>query len=426
MSELPMTRADCEALDTADPLRSFRDRFDLPDGVIYLDGNSLGALPKATAPRLAEMVGGEWGGELIRGWLSRGWMAAPRAVGAKIARLVGAEADEVLVADTTAINLFKLLAAAIELNPGRTTVLSDTGNFPTDLYMVQGLGTLLGDRCRLRVVEPEAVEAAIDDDTAIVMLTEIDYRTGRRHDMARGTRAAHAKGALTIWDLAHSAGAIPVDLNRPLDLDGGRLDGPGADFAVGCGYKYLNGGPGAPAFLYVARRWQDKVRPALSGWLGHAEPFAFDLDYRPAPGIDRMICSTPSVLAVAALDCGVELMAEADAAARHAKSRALGDLFVGLVERDCAAHGFTLASPRNSTQRGSQVSFAHPQGYSIMQALIARGVIGDFRAPDLIRFGFAPLYNGHADVWDAVATLRAVMETAAWDRPEWRTRAAVT
>ena len=426
MSDLPTSRADCEARDTADTLESFRGRFDLPPGVVYLDGNSLGALPKATVPRLAEVAGEEWGGDLIRGWLSRGWMAAPRKVGAKIARLIGAEDDEVLVVDTTAINLFKVLAAALDLNPGRTTVLSDSGNFPTDLYMVQGLGGLIGDRCRLRVVAPEAVEAAIDDDTAVVMLTEVDYRTGRRHDMARITAAARAKGALTIWDLAHSAGAIPVDVNRPFDLDGGRLDGPGADFAVGCGYKYLNGGPGAPAFVYVARRWQDRVRPVLSGWLGHAEPFAFDLDYRPAPGIDRMVCSTPSVLAVAALDCGVSLMLEADADARHAKSRALSDLFVGLVERDCAGHGFELASPRDAGRRGSQVSFSHLQGYSIMQALIARGVIGDFRAPDLIRFGFAPLYNSHADVWDAAAALREVMETAAWDRPEWRTRAAVT
>ena len=422
----PISRTDLEARDAADPLAVFRDRFALPDKVIYLDGNSLGALPKTTEARLRQVVTEEWGGELIRGWLSRGWMEAPHTVGAKIARLIGAGPDEVLVADTTAINLFKLLAAALDLVPGRATVLSDRQNFPTDLYMAQGLSGLIGERCRLRLVDQEDIAGAIDDDTAVVMLTEVDYRTGRRHDMAQITDLAHDKGALVIWDLAHSAGAIPVDLNRPLGLDGGRAAGSGADFAIGCGYKYLNGGPGAPAFLYVAKRWQDTVRPVLSGWLGHAEPFAFELDYRPAPDIRRMICSTPSVLAVAALECGVDLMLEASAQDRHAKSAALGEVFIDLVEQQCGDYGFDLAAPRDPARRGSQVSFAHPESYAIMQALIARGVIGDFRAPDLIRFGFAPLYNGYADIWDAVAALREIMETAAWDRPELKTRAAVT
>ncbi len=422
----PLSRADLQARDAGDPLSEFRDRFLLPEGVIYLDGNSLGALPKATPERMQGILTDEWGGQLIRGWLSCGWIDAPRAVGAKIARLIGADPDEVLVADTTAINLFKLLAAALELVPGRTTVLSDRQNFPTDLYMVQGLSGLIGERCRLRLVEQDEVADAIDDETAVVMLTEVDYRTGRRHDMARITDLAHDRGALVIWDLAHSAGAIPVDLNRPLALDGSRSGGAGADFALGCGYKYLNGGPGAPAFLYVARRWQGKAMPVLSGWLGHAEPFAFDADYRPAPDIRRMICSTPPILAIAALECGVDLLLEADANTRHAKSAALGDLFIALLEQECAAHGFTLAAPRDAARRGSQVSFAHPQGYAIMQALIARGVIGDFRAPDLIRFGFAPLYNGYADIWDAVAILRDIMDTAAWDRPELKARAAVT
>ncbi len=427
MDEKPsLTRADLEARDAADPLRAFRDRFALPEGIIYLDGNSLGALPKATPERMQQVLTEEWGGELIRGWLSRGWIDAPHAAGAKIARLIGAEADEVLVADTTAINLFKLLAAALELVPGRTTVLSDRQNFPTDLYMVQGLSGLIGERCRLRLVDQDEIVQAIDDDTGVVMLTEVDYRTGRRHDMARITDLAHSHAAVVIWDLAHSAGAIPVNLNRPLSLDGGRSGGRGADFALGCGYKYLNGGPGAPAFLYVARRWQDRARPVLSGWLGHAEPFAFDLDYRPAPDIRRMICSTPPVLAIAALECGVDLLLEAEADARHGKSAALGDLFITLMEQECAGHGFSLAAPRQPELRGSQVSFAHPQGYAIMQALIARGVIGDFRAPDLIRFGFAPLYNSYTDIWDAVAMLREIMETAAWDRPELKTRAAVT
>ena len=423
---VPISRADLEDRDAADPLGGFRDRFALPDGVIYLDGNSLGALPKATAARLEQVVREEWGGELIRGWLSRDWLTAPHTIGAKIARLIGAEADEVVVADTTAINLFKLLAAALELVPGRSTVLSDRQNFPTDLYMVQGLAGLIGDRCRLRLVDQDEIAGAIDSDIAIVMLTEIDYRTGRRHDMARITDLAHQKGALVIWDLAHSAGAIPVDLNRPLGLDGGRARGPGADFALGCGYKYLNGGPGAPAFLYVARRWQDRARPILSGWFGHAEPFAFDLDYRPAPDIRRMICSTPPVLALAALECGVDVLLEAESETRHAKSAALGDVFIALVAQECANFGFELAAPPEAAHRGSQISFAHAQSYAIMQALIARGVIGDFRAPDLIRFGFAPLYNSYADIWDAVATLREIMETGAWDLPELRTRAAVT
>ncbi len=422
----PLTRAALEARDSADPLRAFRDRFELPEGVIYLDGNSLGALPKATPERMQQVLTEEWGGELIRGWLSRDWIGAPHKVGAKIARLIGAEADEVLVADTTAINLFKLLAAAVEMTPGRPTVLSDRQNFPTDLYMVQGLSALIGHRCRLSLVDHDEIADAIDSRTGVVMLTEVDYRTGRRHDMARITELAHEKGALVIWDLAHSAGAIPVDLNRPLALDGSRSNGQGADFALGCGYKYLNGGPGAPAFLYVARRWQDIAMPVLSGWLGHAEPFAFDLDYRPAPDLRRMICSTPPVLAIAALDCGVDMLLEADADARHGKSAALGDLFIALVEQECGDHGFTLAAPRDAALRGSQVSFAHPEGYAIMRALIDRGVIGDFRAPDLIRFGFAPLYNTYAEIWEAVAILREIMETAAWDRPDYRARAAVT
>ncbi len=425
-TDAPLARADLEARDKADPLGPFRERFALPHGVFYLDGNSLGALPINTAARVEQVVREEWGGEMIRGWLSRGWMQAPHKVGAKIARLIGAEEDEVLVADTTAINLFKLLAAALELVPGRSTVLSDRQNFPTDLYMVQGLTGLVGERCALKLVDHDEIAGAIDDNTAIVMLTEVDYRTGRRHDMARITDLAHDKGALVIWDLAHSAGAIPVDLNKPLGLDGDRAHGQGADFALGCGYKYLNGGPGAPAFLYVARRWQDKAQPALSGWLGHAEPFAFDLDYRPAPDIRRMICSTPPVLALAALECGVDVLLEADADARHAKSRGLGDLFIALVAQECSAFGFELAAPPEAMLRGSQVSFAHPESYAIMQALIARRVIGDFRAPDLIRFGFAPLYNSYADVWDAVAILREIMETAAWDVPELKARAAVT
>jgi kynureninase len=405
----------CARLDREDPLAAHRDAFALPPDIVYLDGNSLGPLPRATAGRLADCVAREWGTDLITSWNKAGWIDLPRRVGDKIARLIGAAPGEVLVADSTSVNLFKLLSGALALRPGRRTILSDHGNFPSDLYIAEGLARLCDTGHRLRLVAPETVAEAIDDDTAVVMLTEIDYRTGRRHDMAALTAAAQARGALMLWDLAHSAGAMPVDLG-----------GCGVDLAVGCGYKFLNGGPGAPAFLYVAQRHQAGFVQPLAGWLGHAAPFAFETGYRPAPGIARHLCGTPPILSLVALDCGVDTVLAADPAALRAKAMRLGDLFVDLVETRCAGLGLTLAGPRDAAQRGSQVSFRHAEAYPVMQALIARGVIGDFRAPDLLRFGLAPLYLRHVDVWTAVAALRDVLATASWDTPRFRARAAVT
>jgi len=407
--------AACEALDREDPLARHRDAFALPAGVVYLDGNSLGPLPRATAARIQDVIAREWGEDLITSWNRAGWIELPRRIGAKIARLIGADPEEVIVCDSTSVNLFKVLAVALALRPGRRTIVSDTGNFPSDLYIAQGLAALRAAGHTLRLVAPEAVIDAIDADTAAVMLTEIDYRSGRRHDMAAITAAAHAKGALAVWDLAHSAGALPVALARC-----------GADFAVGCGYKFLNGGPGAPAFLFVAARHLAGSAQPLSGWLGHAAPFAFETGYRAAAGIDRYVSGTPPVLSMAALDCGVDTLLAADMPALRAKSMRLGDLFIDLVESRCAGHGVTLACPRDSAWRGSQVSFRHPEGYAIVQALIARGVIGDFRAPDVMRFGIAPLYLRHVDIWHAVEALREVLATRGWDAARFRTRAAVT
>lgn len=410
------SREDCLALDRADPLARHRDGFELPPGVIYLDGNSLGALPKAVPGRLVEVIAGEWGRDLITSWNRHGWIDLPLRVGDKIATLIGVEAGEVAVADSTTANLFKVLAAALRLRPERRTILTERANFPTDVYVAEGLAKLLGGRHRLRAVAAEEITGAIDGDTAVVMLTQVNYRTGALHDMAAVTRAAHAAGALTVWDLAHSAGALPVELNAA-----------GADFAVGCGYKYLNGGPGAPAFLFVARRHQGSFEPALSGWLGHAEPFAFEGSYRPAEGIARVLVGTPPILSLAALDLGVDNVLAADMAEIRRKSMALGDLFIRLVEGKGGERlGLRLASPRDAATRGSQVSFHHPAGYPCMQALIQRGVIGDFRAPDILRFGFAPLYVRYVDVWDAAAALIEILETRGWDRPEFHRRAAVT
>ena len=409
------TREALAALDAADPLSAHRDQFVLPAGVIYLDGNSLGPLPRATPKRLAEVVEQEWGEGLIRSWNAAGWIDWPARVGAKIAGLVGAEPDEVMVTDSTSVNLFKLLAAALRLNPGRAAILSEPENFPTDLYVAQGLVELLGGRARLRLEPPERLPAAIDDETAVVMLTHVSYRSGAVHDLAGLTAAAHAGGALVLWDLSHSVGAMPSDLG-----------GAGADLAVGCGYKYLNGGPGAPAFLYVAERHHAGFHQPLTGWLGHAEPFAFEPGYRPAPGLARALAGTPPILSLAALDAGVDSVRAADLGRLREKSVALTELFIELVEARAAGHGLDLLSPRDPARRGSQVSFRHPQAYPVMQALIARGVIGDFRAPDILRFGLAPLYLRRVDVWDAVSALSEVLDTRVWDRPEFHARAAVT
>ena len=387
--------------------------FHLPKGVIYLDGNSLGPLPLAATKRVSNMIQDEWGDMLITGWNKAGWMQKSVELGDRIGHLIGAEPGHVVMGDTLSIKVYQAVASALELNPTRRVVLSDNGNFPTDLYMADGLLKSLGDDYELRVVNPEDVADNLTDDIAVLMLTEVDYRTGRKHDMNALTQQAHAKGIITIWDLAHSAGALPVDLT-----------GCNADFAVGCTYKYLNGGPGAPAFIYVSPRHSYTVRPALSGWLGHEAPFAFDLDYRPAPGVERMRVGTPPVLQLTALETAMDIWDMADMADVRAKSIELCDLFIAGVEAKCPE--LTLASPRDGQQRGSQVSFKFHEGYAAMQAVIARGVIGDFRAPDIMRFGFTPLYIDDGDVSAAVDIIADVMTNKLWDRPEYKIRSAVT
>lgn len=387
--------------------------FHMPDGVIYLDGNSLGPLPIAAKERVARMLAEEWGEQLITGWNTAGWMLQPRRIGDRVGRLIGAPEGTVVMGDTLSIKVYQALASALELNPDRRVVLSDSGNFPTDLYMAEGLIGLLSKGHELKVVEPGEVEDAIDESIAALMLTEVDYRTGRLHDMTALTSLAHEAGALTIWDLAHSAGALPVDL---MAAD--------ADFAVGCTYKYLNGGPGAPAFIYVAPRHADIARPALSGWMGHQAPFAFDLDYRPGAGIERMRVGTPPIIALAALDAALDVWENVSMDDVRAASIALSEQFIRGVEAHCPE--LTLASPRDASRRGSQVSFRHPEGYAIMQALIAHGVVGDFRAPDLMRFGFTPLYIGEQDVQQAIGIIARVMADRLWDKAEYRKKALVT
>jgi kynureninase len=425
------TRDDCVALDAADPLRALRDEFDLPQGVIYLDGNSLGALPLATAGRVARVVQQEWGVGLIRSWNTAGWIDLAQRIGNRIAPLVGAGTNELIVGDSTSANLYKVLSTAIALQkidaPERRLIVSERSNFPTDLYIAETLAREHG--LTLVLIDADELPAHLDDELAVLMLTHVNYRTGRMFDMASVTLRAHAAGALVVWDLAHSAGAVPVGL---VAAD--------ADFAVGCGYKYLNGGPGAPAFVWVhpghtARMDREQLRQPLSGWLGHAAPFEFTTDYRPALGIQRFVCGTPTLLSMAALECGVAVFEHAEAfgglAALRRKSLALSDLFIRLVEARCPDRGLSLVTPRDAALRGSQASFAHhaedgPGGYAIMQALIHRGVIGDFRAPDLLRFGFTPLYTGFIDVWDAVEHLKAVLDTGEWHEARFNERAAVT
>lgn len=400
--------------DAADLFAAMRDRFVLPDDLVYLDGNSLGALPRTTADRVASVVTHEWGRDLIGSWNRHDWINLPARLGARIAPLIGAAPHEVIVADTTSANLYKLIVAALKARPGRTTILSEPGNFPTDLYVADGAAWSVGD-ARVRTVPADAIAEAIDDDVALVLLTHVHYKSGRRLDMAALTAAAQARGALVLWDLSHSVGAVPIDLT-----------GCNADLAVGCGYKYLNGGPGAPAFLYVAERHHGMLRSPLSGWMGHAAPFAFDDGYAPAPGIARFLCGTPPIVAMAALEQGLALFDGIDLPALAAKGQALCALYIDLVEERCAGHGFTLITPRDPAERGSHVSFRHVHAHAICQALIDRQVIGDFRAPDVLRMGFTPLYTRFADVWRAVDTLATVMRDGAWDRADYHRRAAVT
>jgi len=407
-----MTLDEAQKLDASDPLAFARERFYLPDGVIYLDGNSLGALPVAAPAALRRTAEDQWGADLIAGWNKHDWIDWPTSTAANLSPIVGARPNELLIADSTSVCLFKLLSAAARARPGRRTILSQRRNFPTDLYVAQGLAGMLG--LTLDTVEPEEVIGAIDDDTAVVTLTHVDYRSASIHDLVAINAAAKAAGALVVWDLSHSAGAIELDLN-----------GTGAELAVGCGYKYLNGGPGAPAFIFIAEGLQEELQSPLQGWMGHAEPFAFVDDYRPANGMLKFLTGTPSILALAALDAGLATFEGASMAALAAKSRSLSRLFVAEVEKRCGSE-VQLASPRDPMQRGSHVVLAHPEGYAVMQALIDRGVIGDFRAPDLMRFGFAPLYNSHAEMVRAAETLADVLATRAWDQPRFKTRAKVT
>lgn len=420
MNRIPnWTRECCVELDDADPLAHARKRFDLPDGVIYLDGNSLGALPRTTPCVLANTVRQEWGQGLIRSWNQAGWIGLARQTGADIARLIGVNASEVVACDSTSINLYKLVAGAFAQARARDTkrrvILSEKGNFPTDLYMAEGLAKLAGSGAELRWVEGENLEAHFGPDVAVAMFTQIDYRSGRVLDIAALNRAARESGHDIVWDLSHSAGAL--DLNLAHD---------GTELAVGCGYKYLNGGPGAPAFVYVANKRQTDFPIVLSGWLGHANPFAFDSAYAPAPDVSRFQCGTPSILALRALREGVATFADIDMAGVRAKSLALSDLFLALMDTECAEFGFTCISPREHTRRGSQLSFAHDNAWPIMQAIIDKGVIGDFRAPNLLRFGFAPLYVRHVDIWDAVMNVREVMRSGAWTAERYHARNAVT
>ena len=387
--------------------------FHLPVGVIYLDGNSLGPLPLAAHERTVRLLRDEWGEMLIRGWNDAGWMDQPGRFGDRIGELIGAPAGTVVMGDTLSIKVYQAVAAALEMRPERRVILSDHGNFPSDLYMANGLIRSLDRGHEIRLVAPEDVAGALDESVAVLLLTEVDYRTGRKHDMARLTEAAHAAGALTIWDLAHSVGALPID-----------VAGTRADFAVGCTYKFLNAGPGAPAFIYVSREYVDRVRPALSGWLGHASPFAFDLDYRSGPGIERMRVGTPPIIAFAALDAALDIWDDVDIDDVRARSIELGNLFIAEVEKHCP--DLELVSPRSGDERGSQVSFRFEHAYPAMQALIDRGVIGDFRAPDVMRFGIAPLYLDAEDIIRASDILAEIVAGRLWDRPRYQERRAVT
>ncbi len=428
-----ITLQDCQQRDAADPLRPLRDLFSIPVGVIYLDGNSLGVMPKAAAARTAEVVTQEWGRGLIQSWNTAGWFNLPQRLGNRIAPLIGAGQNEVVVTDTTSINLYKVLSAALSIAaqdaPQRRVIVSERSNFPTDLYIAEGLCKERG--YTLKLVEPDEIAAALTPDVAILMLTHVNYRTGAMHDMTAVTAAAHAAGALTVWDLAHSAGAVPVNLT-----------GAGADFSIGCGYKYLNGGPGAPAFVWVNPQHADRFWQPLSGWWGHAAPFAFTPDYQPAPGITRYLCGTQPIVSLSLLECGLDGFKASEAlggmAALRAKSLALTDLFIALVEERCPGYGLDLATPREHAQRGSQVCLTreHAVGgsgaFAIVQALIARSVIGDYRAgdgglhKDILRFGLTPLYIGYEDVWNAVEHLRQVLETEEWKQPQFNQKHAVT
>ncbi|GGD61287.1 kynureninase [Lacimicrobium alkaliphilum] len=404
-----------EQLDQQDPLAPFRDQFALNAGEIYLDGNSLGARPKKAAQRAVQVMEQEWGKDLIRSWNTHNWFELPYRIGDKIASLIGADKGEVVCTDATGINLYKAVATALKLAPKRKVVLMEGSNFPTNNYMIQGLVAQLGDGYEVRFAEDHEFAEKIDEDVAVVCLTQVHYKTGRLLDMQAITEQAQHKGCLVVWDLCHSAGALPVDLNAA-----------NADLAVGCTYKYLNGGPGSQAFIFVARRHQNKVNQPLSGWWGHSAPFNFERDYQPGEGISQMLTGTQGILGLAVTEVGIDVMCAADMQQIRAKSQALTRYFIELVEERCGQFDFTLVSPREDELRGSQVAFSHAQGYPIMQALIDAGVVGDFRAPDILRFGFAPLYNSYCDIWDAVERFHDIMLTERWKQPRFNQRHAVT
>ena len=409
------TRQDCITLDERDPLAACRDQFTLPEGEIYLDGNSLGAMPRHLPARIQEVVSKEWAQGLIRSWNDAGWIDLPKRVAAQVARLIGADQDEVMVADSTSVNLYKALVAAVRLNPSRKVILTERGNFPTDLYIAQGVAELFGMEIRYVDSTPEAVLAALDNSVAVLMLTHVNYRSGQVYPMRDITAKAHAVGALALWDLAHSAGAVEVDLN-----------GCDVDMAVGCGYKYLNGGPGAPAFVFVAQRHHAEMRQPLSGWHGHKRPFEFVLGYEPAAGIESMQVGTPPLLSMLALESALQVFDGVEMSALRRKSVALTELFIRLVDEKLKPYHFGLASPRDAQIRGSQVSLTHEQGYAIVQALIARGITGDFRMPNILRFGFTPLYVRHVDVYDTVQAIAEIMESGEWNQEKFLTKKAVT
>ncbi|MEM1070241.1 MAG: kynureninase [Planctomycetota bacterium] len=413
-SDVQLDPAFCASLDEQDPLASLRHEFMLPDGVIYLDGMSLGALPKKTSQCVSDVVNEQWGQGLIRSWNSAGWMEAPQRIGGKIARLINAHSDEVVIADSTSVNLFKLLVGALDLKPERRTVLIESTNFPTDIYIAKGVSQLLPG-IDVRVISVDQLSESLDDSVAVVMMTHVDYKSSQLQDMEGITRLVHNAGALMLWDLSHSTGAVPLDLARSR-----------VDFAVGCGYKYLNGGPGAPAFVFVALRHLQNFKQPITAWMGHARPFDFTIDYEPSPNISRMLSGTPMILSLAALEVGVDLWAKIDPTLARAKSVALSKLFLSILERTLDTGCLKVASPRDPSQRGGHIAIRHEQGYAVMQAMIDRGVIGDFREPDLMRFGFAPLYLRFIDIWNAAQILTKVIQTNAWDSPEYRERAAVT
>lgn len=412
-SSTPCRLDQVQQLDESDPLAFCRQRFALPQHKIYLDGNSLGAMPAHVPARIEQVLKEEWAQGLINSWNDADWYPAPQRTGARIAHLVGAQAHEVIVADSTSINLFKVLVAALRMQPQRRVILAENGNFPTDVYIAQGVSELTG--CQLHCVDPEQVMEALSEEVAVLSLTHVNFKSGRRYDMAAITARAHELGVLVVWDLCHSAGAMPV-----------RLNAAGADFAVGCGYKYLNGGPGAPAFVFVAERHIPHLRQPLTGWHGHAKPFDFTHEYQPHPSLDRMLVGTAPQLGVLALEAALEAFDGVDLQVLRAKSEALTELFITLCDQQLQGLGVTLCTPRQAEQRGSQVSLSHPQAYPVMQALIARGIVGDFRAPDILRFGFAPLYNRYQEVWECVGALREILVSGEWNQPQFLARKSVT